>query len=452
MNLSLREIQMPQKAAYIIDILEKAGFEAYVVGGCVRDSLLGKEPMDWDITTSAKPEEVKGLFPHTIDTGIAHGTVTILLQKEGFEVTTYRIDGKYEDGRHPTEVTFTPSLREDLRRRDFTINAMAYNHRAGLVDLFHGLEDLEKGIIRCVGEPMERFSEDALRMMRGVRFAAQLGYEIDDETFKAMKKLAPSLRKISAERIQTELVKLMVSDHPDHIRLAYEAGLTEVFFPEFDSMMRQPQVHKHHLYNVGEHTLVALRHTPKERVLRLAVLLHDVGKPETLTVDEKGVTHFYGHPAKGKELARTILKRLKFDNDTINLVCKLVHFHDFSTGVQATPKNARRMLHKIGEEAFPYLLDIAYADICAQSEYKREEKLANLALWRELYQEIRKNQYCVSLKSLAVNGDDLKALGIPAGKEIGEILNKLLDLVIENPAKNEKQTLLEIVKKNHLHR
>lgn len=446
MSLSCKNISVPEKAEYVIRTLQAAGYEAYVVGGCVRDSILGKTPMDWDITTSAKPEEVKALFSHTIDTGIQHGTVTVMVEREGFEVTTYRIDGKYEDGRHPTEVIFTPSLQEDLRRRDFTINAMAYNSKDGLVDLFSGMEDLEKGVIRCVGNPMERFTEDALRMMRGVRFSAQLGYEIEDGTKEAMKALASNLSKISAERIQTELVKLMVSDHPDFIRVAYEVGLTKIFFPEFDAMMEQPQVHKHHMYSVGEHTLVALQNTPKDKVLRLALLFHDIGKPKTLTMGEDGTTHFYGHPEAGEEITRSILRRLKFDNDTIHMVCKLVRYHDFSTGVELTPRIARRAIHRMGEEAFPAIFDVCTADIMAQSDYKREEKLAKVEAWRVLYKEIMEQKQCVSLKTLAINGGDLIALGMKPGKQIGEVLGNLLERVLEHPEENEKEHLLACVK------
>ncbi len=247
------KIQLPDQVNKIIDTLEEAGYEAYAVGGCVRDSLLGRTPDDWDITTSAKPEDCKRLFPRTVDTGIKHGTVTVLLGGEGFEVTTYRIDGVYEDGRHPREVTFTASLKEDLRRRDFTVNAMAYNERSGLVDIYGGMQDIKNRVIRCVGDAWERFDEDALRMLRAVRFSAQLGYRIDEKTREAVKAMAPNLQKISAERIQAELVKLVTSPHPDDLRTAYELGITAQILPEFDLCMETPQRHKHHCYDVGEH-------------------------------------------------------------------------------------------------------------------------------------------------------------------------------------------------------
>ena len=282
-------ISIPAGAAKILHTLEDAGFEAFVVGGCVRDSLLGREPHDWDITTSAGPQEVKALFPRTIDTGLKHGTVTVLMGREPYEVTTYRIDGDYLDGRHPSEVTFTSSLREDLQRRDFTINAMAYSESRGLQDCFDGVSDLENGRIRAVGDPMKRFGEDALRIMRAVRFAAQLGYEIEEETVQAMKALAPTLSKVSAERIAAELEKLLVSPHPEKLRMAYECGITAVILPEFDRCMETPQHNPHHKYSVGEHTIQSMLHVRPNRILRLTMLLHDFGKPDCRTTDEKGI-------------------------------------------------------------------------------------------------------------------------------------------------------------------
>ena len=322
------KIKMPENAKLILDTIHKAGFEAYIVGGCVRDAVLGKEPSDWDITTNALPGDVKKLFRRTIDTGIEHGTVTVMLGKEGYEVTTYRIDGKYEDSRHPSEVTFTRDLVEDMRRRDFTINAMAYNDEEGLVDHFGGIDDLEKKIIRCVGSPVERFTEDALRIMRAVRFAAQLDYEIEEETRIAIKELSPNLRKISAERIQTELVKLITSDHPERIRTAYELGITAVVIPEFDKCMWTEQVNIHHMYNVGDHIIETLRYVINDRVLRITMLMHDIGKPETMLMDDEGVSHFYGHELVSAQMADKIMKRLKFDRDTMDRVCNLIKYHD----------------------------------------------------------------------------------------------------------------------------
>ena len=297
------KIELPLKVNKIITTLQQNGYEAYAVGGCVRDSILGREPEDWDITTSAMPEETKALFQKTFDTGIEHGTVTVLLEKEGFEVTTYRIDGKYEDNRHPREVTFTRSLKEDLLRRDFTINAMAYNEKDGLVDIFGGIDDLQKGMIRCVGNARERFSEDALRILRGIRFAAQLGFSIEEETRQGMKELAPTLQNISAERVQVELIKMIVSTRPELLRDAYELGITKQFLPEFDRLMMTEQETPHHMYNVGEHTLQAMRNIRSDKVLRLTMLLHDMGKPALKTMDEAGVAHFKKHAAESEKIS-----------------------------------------------------------------------------------------------------------------------------------------------------
>ncbi len=433
-------MNLPENVQVIITTLENAGYEAYAVGGCVRDTLLNKEPDDWDITTSATPEQAKALFARTIDTGIQHGTITVLMGKETYEVTTYRIDGEYEDSRHPKEVIFTSNLLEDLKRRDFTINAMAYNDRSGIVDAFDGMKDLEKGIIRCVGNPKERFTEDALRMMRAVRFSGQLGYEIDKATAEAIKELAPTLSRISAERICTELVKLMVSDHPEYFRKAYELGMTKVFMPEFDAAMETIQNNPHHCYDVGEHILHSLTYVRKDKVLRLAMLFHDLGKACTRTTDEKGIDHFYGHEDISARIADDVMKRLRFDNDTRHTVIKLVKYHDLKMAL--TPTGVRRAIVKIGEEVFPLLLEVKRADFLAQSIYKRDEKEAELKEVERIYAQILEEQNCVSLKTLAVTGSDLIAEGMKPGKEIGEVLQKLLEEVLEAPELNTREVLL----------
>lgn len=437
------KIQLPNSVQLIIHTLEDAGFEAYAVGGCVRDSLLNRRPDDWDITTNALPQEVKALFHRTIDTGIQHGTVTVIIKGEGFEVTTYRIDGEYEDGRHPKEVSFTRNLEEDLKRRDFTINAMAYNDRAGIVDIFHGVEDLQKGVIRAVGNPVERFTEDALRMMRAVRFSAQLGYEVDMETKRAIQKLASTISKISAERIQVELIKLVKSPHPDRMRLLYETGLTSFILPEFDRMMETEQNHPHHCFSVGEHTIHAMEQVEGDKILRLVMLFHDIGKPMVKTVDKKGIDHFYGHSKESEKIAQHVLKRLKFDNDTIRMVTKLVLYHDQKFELEK--KYVRRGVNKIGEDLFPLLFAVQKADILAQSNYMREEKLAYLTKLQNFYEEIVNAKECVSLKTLAISGSDLIALGMKPGKEIGMVLQKMLDLVLEDETLNTKEALLSHV-------
>ena len=439
-------IQLPDKVKQIIDTLQAHGYEAYAVGGCVRDSILGRIPDDWDITTSATPLETKALFPRTFDTGIEHGTITVLVDHEPFEVTTYRVDGEYEDSRHPKEVTFTRSLKEDLLRRDFTINAMAYNDKEGLVDIFGGMDDLNNQTIRCVGNAEERFGEDALRILRAIRFAAQLDFTIEEETQKGIQKLAGNLANISAERIQVELVKMLVSPNPGLVEMAYELGITKVILPEFDAMMATTQETPHHMYNVGVHTLKAVEVIRADKVLRLTMLLHDVGKPVKKTVDEDGRAHFKMHDVIGVDMAKQILRRLKFDNDTINKVAKLVQYHDYR--MPAQPKNVRRAMNKIGEDLFPYYLEVRTADTLAQSEYMREDKLRNIAQTRACYEEILSKGECVSLKTLAITGSDLIADGMEPGKEIGEVLNQLLELVIEHPEYNTKETLLEM--KNEL--
>lgn len=438
------KINLPKQVKTIIDTLCANGYEAYAVGGCVRDSILGRAPGDWDITTSAQPEETKRLFKKTFDTGIEHGTVTVLIDGEGFEVTTYRIDGEYEDNRHPTEVQFTRNLEEDLKRRDFTINAMAYNDETGIVDIFGGMEDLRGKVIRCVGDAKERFGEDALRILRAVRFAAQLGFEIEENTRAGIRELSPTLANISAERIQVELVKMLISPNPGMIRTAYELGITKVILPEFDRMMETEQETPHHMYSVGEHTVRTVKQVRADKVLRLTMLLHDVAKPMTKTMDENGRAHFYGHASEGEKIAKQILKRLKFDNDTIRKVTKLVYFHDYR--MPAKTKNVRRAMHKMGEELFPLCLEVHLADTMAQSEYERDEKLKNLEEIRRCYEEVLEKEQCVSLKTLAVTGNDLISWGMKPGKEIGETLHMLLNLVIENPEMNQKEILKENVK------
>ena len=396
------KIQLPEKVNRIITTLQKHGFEAYAVGGCVRDSFLGRVPGDWDITTSAAPEETKSLFARTFDTGIEHGTITVLLNGEGFEVTTYRIDGKYEDNRHPSKVQFTRSLSE------------------------------------------ARFSEDALRILRAIRFSAQLGFEIEKETRQAIRKLAPNLSYISAERIQTELVKLLISDHPEKIQDAYELGITKVILPEFDAMMETTQETLHHCYNVGEHTIHALMNIPADKVLRLTMLFHDTGKPARKTVDPDGTAHFKGHAYVSEELTKSIMHRLKFDNDTLRKVSKLVLYHD--DRMPATMKHVRRAMNRISAELFPYYMKVRMADTLAQSDYQRDKKLENLAGIEKCYQEILEKKQCVSLKELKVNGQDLIAAGIEKGPKIGQTLQTLLQEVIEEPEKNTREYLLARIK------
>lgn len=437
------KINIPENANRIIHTLQGAGFEAYIVGGCVRDAVLGRTPEDWDITTSARPEEVKALFRRTIDTGIAHGTVTVMFGKEGYEVTTYRVDGRYEDHRRPSSVTFTASLIEDMKRRDFTINAMAYNDEEGLVDHFDGLGDLKRRRIQCVGKPKERFDEDALRILRAIRFSAQLGFSIDEGTRQAIREQAGFLKDISAERIHIELTKLLLSGHPEEIRTACELGVTKVVLPEFDKMMETEQNNRHHMYTVGEHSIRVVQEVPPTETLRWAALLHDVGKPDTKFSNDTG-DHFYRHNQVGEKMAGGILRRLKFDNATIDRVKRLVLWHDYGMGGQVTLKSFRRSLSKMGADLFPDYVCLKRADILAQSSYMREEKLESLEVLKGYYKKIQEEKQCLSLKELAVTGRDLIEQGMKPGRDIGEMLSYLLECVLEEPEQNRKDILLQL--------
>lgn len=435
---------MPDKVLMIILNLQMHGYDAYAVGGCVRDSILAKKPQDWDITTSAKPGDIKRMFRRTVDTGIEHGTVTVLIGKDSFEVTTYRIDGDYEDSRHPKEVRFTNNLEEDLKRRDFTINAMAYNDDVRLVDAFGGMKDLNYHLIRCVGDPKERFAEDALRILRAVRFSAQLGFTIEPDTEEAIRELAPTLQRVSAERIRAELLKILVSDHPEQIREAYRLGITKVILPEWDDMEGVRQNTPHHKYDVAEHTIEAIKNVKNDKVLRLTMLFHDMGKPVMKTTDENGRDHFKGHAIVSEELTNVVMRRLKFDNETIRKVARLVCYHDYR--VEATPQNVRRAMNRIGVELFPYYLAVRLADVKAQSAYQKREKVENIIKMRELYQETLVQEHCVTLHDLAVTGKDLLAIGMKPGHELGSMLTELLEWVIDDPDCNKKEILCEYVK------
>lgn len=466
-------MQIPEKVRYILDQLKRKQYEGYAVGGCVRDSILGRVPGDWDITTSAKPDEVKKIFRKTVDTGIAHGTVTVIIGGEGFEVTTYRVDGTYEDHRHPDKVEFTPNLEEDLKRRDFTINAMAYSPDQGIVDLFDGMGDIRRKCIKCVGNPVERFSEDALRMLRGVRFAGQLGFDIEEDTLRAIGELSPTIENVSAERIRVELTKLLLSKEPEKLILAQKTGLCDVFLPEFSEMLQTEQNNPNHCYDVGTHSLYAVRHIQQiynrmmdmeqndkflspygkeyseekvNTILVFSALLHDVGKPDCYTEDQEGIGHFYGHDARGSEMAHAILRRLKFDNDTVNMVTRIIRFHE--RRYEGSRKALRKLVSKAGADIMPYLFMVQEADILSQSDYGREAKLQRLEEARGMYRDIMRAGEAVSIKELAVTGRDIISLGIEPGPEVGKILNDLLEIVIEEPQKNNSNLLLTEAQKH----
>ncbi len=460
----MKKIEMPAGARYIIEQLNNSGYEAFIVGGCVRDSLLGKNPSDWDITTSATPYQVKEIFGRTIDTGIQHGTVTVLVDRKitgntgdagitseyAFEVTTYRVDGIYEDHRRPKEVSFTSNLEEDLKRRDFTINAMAYNDEQGVIDIFGGVEDLKSGIVKCVGNPSDRFDEDALRILRAVRFAAQLNFKIEEETQIAMKKQCGFLKDISAERIQVELTKLIMSDHPEKLVDAYELGLTAIILPEFDEMMSTPQNNPYHLYNVGLHTIKVMENIPKNMVLRYTALLHDSGKPETRRTDDNGIDHFYGHQELSAKKTVEVLRRLKLDNNTIDSTKKLVLYHDYGISDKVGQKAFRRFLSKLGVENFKDFIAIRTADLAGQSKYNAEKSIENIAHMEAMFEKITRENHCLNLKDMAIGGKDLLELGMKPGKAMGQVLHLLLEEVLDEPGKNNREDLLKIVKEKYL--
>ncbi len=470
------DFRLPEKVNTIIKTLKNAGFEAYAVGGCVRDLILNRRPNDWDITTNAVPAEVKKLFRRTFDTGIEHGTVTVMLGEDHFEVTTYRLDGKYSDLRHPDEVRFTGSLTEDLKRRDFTVNALAYNEEDGLRDEFGGREDLKNGVIRAVGNAKERFSEDALRILRAFRFAAQLDFSIEEETLRAAKELKGNLKAVSAERIMTEFTKLLCSGHPELIRSLYETGITEIILPEADICFKTDQRNKHHMYTVGEHTIRALmadacelekteaeyvtedewreflevyekiRRLPgiyderADRYVRYALLFHDFGKPACMKEDEEGNRHFKGHAIESERISQDVLTRLKSDNDTKSMVGKLVLYHDYRP--DPDKRSVRRAINKIGKEAYLLLFRVRVADTLAQSAYNRPEKLKYEKKVMLSYLDITDARECVSIKDLAVNGKDLMEKGMEPGPELGDKLKELLEIVLENPECNTREYLL----------
>ena len=489
---------VPCEARNVMKILQNAGYEAYLVGGCVRDCLMGITPKDWDVATSALPQETKLLFKKTFDTGIKHGTVTVLTAATDFavpadltttsntitasdlstvtalrsmpiEVTTYRIDGTYSDNRRPDSVIFTLSILKDLARRDFTINAMAWNPFeevckpfegvsvpfCGVLDPFGGLSDIKDKIIRTVGNPSERFKEDALRMLRAVRFSAVLNFKIEESTAQSISLLASSIENISLERIRDELCKILLSNNPAHLSLLRDLGLLKHILPEVDVCFQLPQNHPWHIFDVGHHLLKVLASTNLNLnfnsnsnfnlnlnhllVLRLAALLHDIGKVETHTTDENGMDHFYGHPHVSAEIARKILTRLHFDNKTIHAVSSLVAFHDM--GIPSNEKTVRRYLNLMGNEIYLLYIQLRLADSLGQNLQMSGGVAIKIEAQKGFYNKIISKNECFSLKHLAIDGKDLIEIGF-RGPEIGDALHKLLDKVLDNPSFNMKNKLL----------
>ena len=440
------QLKIPEGAAEILRKLNDSGCEAYVVGGCVRDALLGKTPHDWDICTSAKPEAVIEIFSperRVIETGIKHGTVTVLMSDGAYEITTFRVDGTYSDNRHPDSVSFTSSLEEDLARRDFTMNAIAYSETGGFFDPYHGGEDLMLGLIRCVGEPERRFREDGLRIMRAVRFASTYRFAVEPETEDALFQLAPLLNHVSFERLRDELCKLLMGDGVEDALLRYREIIVRIL-PEIEPMFDCPQNNPWHCYDVYRHTAVSVASARRDRILRLAMFFHDVGKPACRTTNEEGIDHFYGHPVVSGDIAEQAMRRLRFDNETREAVVQLIQFHDADLALHV--RSVRRMLSKLGPMQFSRLLDVQSADASAQSEEKRTEKLEKIRRLRCLGARILTEKAPLSLKNLAVNGDDLITLGMMPGPEMGKLLQKLMELVLDEPEKNERETLLRIAR------
>ena len=433
-------MDMPKNVDTAINLLQSAGFEAYAVGGCVRDSLLGKTPNDWDITTSAKPEDMKSVFAefHCIDTGIKHGTVTVVIDGEPLEITTFRLDGEYEDNRHPKSVTFTSNLGADLGRRDFTVNAMAYSKMTGTVDLFGGQNDLKNGIIRCVGDPDRRFNEDALRILRALRFASALDFEIEEKTAQSLLKNRALLGNISEERIAKELLKLVCGKGAKRILTDFAPVLFEIL-PELQPMYKNSHDNPHHCYDIYEHTLIAVESIDPEPTLRFAMLLHDCGKPAVKKFDENGVAHFYGHQRISAEISAQILARLKVSNKFRDEILFLVSNHDRWELYENTEKMPR-YLSKFGLDGVLNLLKVMRADVLAQSpEYRY--RLDQIADAEEIAKNLAAQKPCLSLSELQINGRTLMDIGIPQGRKLGAVLAQLLDEVIDGVTKNTQEAL-----------
>lgn len=437
------EFKISKSAKTALDILHGNGYEAYIVGGSVRDMYLENDAHDFDITTNALPDITKELFKSytVVETGIKHGTVTAVIDRENIEITTYRQEGEYTDSRHPDRVEFTTSLPLDLGRRDFTVNALAYDGNGEVVDLFGGVDDIKKKIIRAIGDPYERFNEDALRILRGIRFASVLGFEIEEKTKGAMLDLRHLLHKISKERIAEEMNKFLCGKYVKRVLLDMWQIVGEVL-PEISEMRGFDQKNRHHIYDILTHTAVCIENISPVTHLRLAALLHDTGKASVFSLDEKGEGHFYGHPHKSEEIARRYLNEYKYDNFTKDRVLLLVKVHD--TVIEENRVYIKKRLNRMGKEAFFELLCLQRADNSAQNPiYDRSEHFDTV---ERIAEEIIEEGECISLKSLAVNGSDLMSAGFPKGRLIGEILDHLLISVIEEKIENNKEALLNEAK------
>lgn len=438
------ELNISEGAKRIITRLESAGYTAYIAGGAVRDLLMGNAPHDYDIATNARPVEIKALFKKTIDTGIAHGTVTVIENKTGYEITTFRCDGEYSDSRHPEDVIYVNDTRIDCLRRDFTINAMMYNPKTGVIDYFCGKRDIRQGIIRCVGNAEMRFKEDALRMLRAVRFKAQLGFTLEDKTAQAIKKCAVLIKKVSKERVLEELNKILLSDNPDAIRDLHELGLLKFILPEVERCFGEPQRNKYHIYDVGEHIMHTVSNTPRDLILRWAALLHDTGKPCCSSVDSAGIIHFYGHHRESRRIAVDALYRLHMDSASIKDIAMLVEHHDYR--VEANYTAVKRMMAKTGAELFEKLLILQRADNMAKNPKHLPEKLKRINGGLDICRNVLALKQPYRISDLVVNGKDLMGIGYKQGRDIGDALKALLDEVIIKPELNTRSYLIKRAK------
>ncbi len=432
----------PKNVAYIIDTLNRQGYEAYIVGGCVRDMLLSKTPNDYDICTAALPQQIKSCFKNhkTLDTGIKHGTITLLVNNNSYEITTFRTEGTYSDYRRPDNINFVTSIKEDLQRRDFTINAMAYNKQTGIIDYFHGQEHLKQNLLCAVLEPDTRFKEDALRILRGLRLASVYKLNIEDSTKLGIMNNKDLLKFIANERIQNELNKLLLGENVETIMQTYKEVFA-VVLPELQHTFDFNQKNPYHPYDLYTHTVKAINHSQNSLVVRLTLLLHDLGKPEVFTIDDQGVGHFYQHSKYSCSIAETILKRLKYDNKTRKTVISLIQHHDST--IELSRSSVKKWISKIGKDNFLYLLSVKEADALAQNKAYLKDRLAMYNQLRMLYQDILNQEDCIYLKDLKLSGQDLISLGLSPGINIGIVLNHILDKVIKEELKNEHNQLMD---------
>ena len=442
--------KLPDDVVYIIKKITDAGYEAYVAGGAVRDMMMGTEPHDYDIATSARPETIRRLFDRTIDTGIKHGTVTVIINNTGYELTTFRLDGAYKDGRHPESVEFVDSVYTDCSRRDFTINSMMYGYDGEIIDFFGGAIDIEKKLIRCVGEPEERFMEDALRMLRAVRFCASLSFELSEDVEKAIKKCSMLIKRVSNERVFEELNKILISPNPDYIRMLHRLGLLQYIIPQLDRCFGEPQKNKYHVYDVGEHTMQAVKNAPCNLTLRWAALLHDVGKPVCSSTDSAGIIHFYGHHRESVRIAVDVLHKLHMDKESIKNISILIENHDVR--VEPSLPSVKRMMARTGEALFELLMELQRADNKAKNPVHFEEKNARICAAEDIYRRIIAEGQPYLVSHLVINGRDLQKIGYKPGRQIGDTLKILIDEVIIDSRLNNRDYLLKravILRRNY---